>query len=81
MAEDRIREMPGDGADIEERTPKMPDSDVRNGTGQAVNISSKNGAMSVSIARMDTNTKVDAQVLIAVPFGRVSTEAINNVLM
>jgi hypothetical protein len=81
MTEDRIREMPGDGADIEERTPKVPGLDVRNRTRQPVNISSKNGAMSVSIARIDTNTKVDARVLIAVPFGRVSTEAMSGVLM
>jgi hypothetical protein len=37
MAEDRIREMAGDGADVEERTPKVPDADVRNGTRQPVN--------------------------------------------
>jgi hypothetical protein len=81
MAEDRIREMPGDGADIEKRTPKMPDSDVRNGTRQAVNILSKNGAMSVSIARIDADAKANARIPIAVPFGRASTEAMTGILM
>jgi hypothetical protein len=58
IAEDRIHEMPGDGAEIEERTPKVPGSDARNEMRQPVNISSKNGTMSVSIA----------SVPIAVPF-------------
>jgi hypothetical protein len=53
MAEDRIREMAGDGADIEERTLKLSGSDVRNGTRRPVNISLRNGAISVSIARID----------------------------
>jgi hypothetical protein len=32
MAEDRIGEMAGDGADIEERTLNVPYSDAENGT-------------------------------------------------
>jgi hypothetical protein len=62
MAEDWIREMPGDGADIEERTPKVPDSDARNGMRQPVNISSENGAMSVGIARIAAHTKANARI-------------------
>jgi hypothetical protein len=69
MAENRIREMPGNGADIEKQTPKIPGSDVRNGTRQPVNISSKNGAMSVSIPRRD------AGISITMPFERTSTQA------
>lgn len=42
-----------DGADIEELTPKVLCSAVRNETRQPVSISPKNGAMSVSIARID----------------------------
>jgi hypothetical protein len=69
MAEDRIPEMPRDGGHIEEPTAKVPGSDVRNGTRPSVNISSKNGAISVSIARRDAHTKEDARVPITVPFG------------
>jgi hypothetical protein len=81
MAEGRIREMPGDGADIEARTPKAPDSDVRNGPCQLVKISSKNGAASVSITRRDGHAKANAHVQLAVPFGNASTEAMTNILM
>jgi hypothetical protein len=73
MAEYRIREMPGDGADVEKRTPKVPGSDVRNGTRQPVNISSKNGAMSVSIPRRNSDAKANAGISIAIPFERTST--------
>jgi hypothetical protein len=73
--------MPGDGADIEEWTPKVQGSDVRNGTRQPANISSKNGAMSVSIARIDADGKADARVSIAMPSGRASTEAMTGILM
>jgi hypothetical protein len=79
MTEDRIREMPEDGADIEKRTPKMPGSDVRNGMRQAVNILLKNGAMSVSIARIDA--KANARIPIVVPFERASTEAMTGIPM
>jgi hypothetical protein len=58
--------MPGDGGDIEERTPKVPGSDVRNGTRQPVNISSKNGASSIRIARIDADAKANARIPIAV---------------
>jgi hypothetical protein len=81
MAEDRIREMPGDGVDIEERIPRVPGSDVRNGTRQPVNISWKNGATSVSIARIDADAKANVRIPIAVPFGRASTEAMTGILM
>jgi hypothetical protein len=73
--------MPGGEADIEEWALKAPGSDVRNGTRQSMNISSKNGAMSVGIARRDVHAKADARVPIAVPFGRASTEAIIGMLM
>jgi hypothetical protein len=62
MAEDRIREMRGDRADIKERTPKVPNSDVRNETRQPVNISSKNGTMSVSISTRDAHIKAQGPV-------------------
>jgi hypothetical protein len=81
MTEDRIREMPGDGADIAKRTPKIPVSNVRNGTRQPVNISSKNGAMSVSIARIDADAKANARIPIAMRFERASTEAMTGILM
>jgi hypothetical protein len=81
MAEDRIREMPGDGADIEEWISKVPDSDVRNGTRQPVDISMKNGAMSVSIARIHPHAKADARVPIAAPFGRASMEIMSRTLI
>jgi hypothetical protein len=71
--------MAGDGADIEERIPKVPDSDVRNGTRQPVTISSKNGAMSVSIARIDIHAKTDARVQIAAPFSKGSTETMTGI--
>jgi hypothetical protein len=67
--------MAGDGADIETGSPKVPGSDVRNGTRQPVTISLKNGAMSVSIAR------IDARVPIVVSFDRASTAAMSGILM
>jgi hypothetical protein len=57
MAEDWIREIRGDGADIEARTRKAPGSAIGNGTRQPGNISSKNGAMFVSIARRNAHAK------------------------
>jgi hypothetical protein len=75
-----IREMVGDGADIDERIPKMPDSDVRNGTRQPANISPKNGGMSVRIARIYAHAKGDARVQIAGPFGRALTEVMTSIL-
>jgi hypothetical protein len=81
MAEDRLREMRGDGSDIEERTSDMLDSDVRKKTRQPVNISSKNGAMSVSIVRIDAHAKADACVQLAVPFGRASGAAMPCILV
>jgi hypothetical protein len=73
--------MPGDGADIEKRIPKVAGSDVRNGTRQPVDISSKNGAMSVSIARIDADIKANARIPIAMPFERASTQAMTGILM
>jgi hypothetical protein len=73
--------MPGDGTDIEERTSKLPVSDVRNRTRQPVNISSKNGAMSVTIARIDADAKADARVPMAAPLARASTEAMGGILI
>jgi hypothetical protein len=73
--------MAGDGADFDERVPKMPRSNVRNGMHQPVNISLKNSAMFVSMARIDTYTKVDARVQITAPFGRASTKAMTGILM
>jgi hypothetical protein len=81
MAKDRIREMPGNGADVGKRTPKVPGSDVRSGTRQAVNISSKNGAMSVSLPRRDADAKANAGIPIAMPFERTSTQAMTTILM
>jgi hypothetical protein len=52
MAENQIRERRGDGVDIEEQG-----STVRNGTRQPVNISSKNGAISVNIASIDESRR------------------------
>jgi hypothetical protein len=43
-----------------------------------VNIPSKNGAISVSIARIGTDAKADARVPIAVPFSRASTQAMKS---
>jgi hypothetical protein len=72
--------MPGDGAGIEQQAPKVPGSDVRNGTPQPANISSKNAAMPVSIAKRDTDTKgsgpnvyariIRMQPAIAIPYRR-----------
>jgi hypothetical protein len=58
MAEDRIHEMARDGADIEERAPTVPHADARNGTRPPGNISSKNGGMSVSIARIGAHANL-----------------------
>jgi hypothetical protein len=73
--------MPGNGADIGKRTPKVPGSDVRNGTRQPVNISLKDGAMSVSIARIDADAKANACIPVAMPFERASTQAMTGILM
>jgi hypothetical protein len=59
----------------------MPGSDVRNGTRQGVNISSKNSAMFVSIASIDADAKANARIPIAVSFGSASTEAMIKILM
>jgi hypothetical protein len=84
MAEDRTCEKPGDGQKSKQMNQKVAGSDIRNGTRQPVNISPKDGAMSVSIARIDAHTKhstpdVDGGVPIAVPFGRASTEAMTGI--
>jgi hypothetical protein len=81
MAEDGIREKPGDGADIEQWTLKLPGSDVSNGVRQPVNISPKNVAMSASIARRDAYAKADIRIPIAVLFGRASTETKTGILI
>jgi hypothetical protein len=81
MPEDRIREMPGDGADIDTRTSKVPGSDVRNRTRHPVNISSKNGAMSVSIASIDADAKANARIPIAMPFEKAPTQAMTGILL
>jgi hypothetical protein len=73
--------MAGAGGDIKERTPKVLGSDVRNGTRQPVNFSSKNGAIPVSIARIDANAKADARVPIAAPFERASAQAMTGIRM
>jgi hypothetical protein len=68
--------MAGDGADIEEQILKVSDSNVRHGTR---NISPKNGAISVGIARRDAHTKAYARVAIALPFGWTSMEAMTGI--
>jgi hypothetical protein len=46
-----------------------------------VDISSKNGAISISIALMDAHTKADARVPITARCGRASAEAMTGILM
>jgi hypothetical protein len=72
--------MEGDAGDIEERILKLSGSDVRHGTRHPVNISPKNGAISVGSARTDAHAKADARVPITPPFGKASTQAMSSIL-
>jgi hypothetical protein len=74
MAKDRIHEMAGNGADIEARTPKVPDSDARNGTRQPVIFNQKMAVFTVLKNRSDIQKRKKQQCMAGLPIARATEE-------